>query len=261
MKDKSGTDNNLAKHSPLPLYYQLKTLIEERIASGEYKPGELIPSENQLCKQYSISRTTVRQAIISLVNSGKLIRTQGRGTFVAKSRIEKPTYRLLGFNQDMIDRGVTPTTKILQFVPVLPNDNVRTSLQLEENEAAVYIELLRFADGEVVGLDTSYYPFKRFLKILDEDLTNKSLYNVMRSKFNTFPTRYTYHIEAMHCPREISDHLDIASSDIVMHVFGVVYDQNDVPFEFSEEFYRADRYGFRAEVHIDNNDRFGGLPR
>ncbi len=261
MMNNSGKKQSLDKHSPLPLYYQLKSLIEEKITSGEYLSGELIPSENQFCKQYGISRTTVRQAINNLVSAGKLVRTQGRGTFVSKSRIEKPTYRLMGFNQDMIALGIKPSSKIIQFAPVLPNFQVRTDLQLEENEAAVYIEILRFIDGEIVGFDTSYYPFKRFVHLLDEDLSNKSIYQVMRSKFDTIPTRYTYHIEAMHCPREIANHLEITPNDIIMHVFGLVYDQNDIPFEFSEEFYRADRYSFRAEVQVDRNERFGGFRR
>jgi len=249
----------LDKHSPLPLYYQLEAFIDHLIESGEFSPGEMIPSENQFCKQFNISRTTVRQAINNLVNSGKLVRTQGRGTFVAKSRIEKPTYRLAGFNQDMKEMGIKPGTKILQFSPVLPPSQVRSSLQMEENEVAIYIEVLRFADNQVVGLDTSYYPFKRFFKILDEDLNDRSVYQVLRQKFDTYPTRYTYQIEADNCPREIANHLELNPSDIVLHVFGVVYDQNDAPYEFSEEYYRADRYAFRAEVLVKHNERFGGI--
>ena len=72
--------------NPIPLYYQLKGIIEEQISSGELKPGDKIPSENSLCEKYQVSRTTTRQAITELVNIGKVVRTQGRGTFVTQYR-------------------------------------------------------------------------------------------------------------------------------------------------------------------------------
>jgi GntR family transcriptional regulator len=249
----------LHNHSPIPLYYQLKDLLEEQIASGSFQPGEMIPSENQLCKSYQISRTTVRQALNELVGSGVLVRTQGKGTFVSKSFLEKPAARLSGFNQNMKEIGVKPGSEVLQFAPIVPSFQARTRLHLAENEAAIYIKLLRFANDEVVGIDSSFFPFKRFLKLLDEDFSNQSIYHVFRTKFDTHPTRHTYQIEAIRCPREIANDLEVTPADIVLHVFGIVYDQNDIPFEFSEEFYRADRYAFQAEIRVNEEERFKGF--
>jgi len=259
MSDAQKNKSVLDAHSPIPLYYQLKNWLEEKIDAGDYHPGDQIPSENQLCDQHGISRTTTRQAINLLVSAGKLTRTQGRGTFVNKSRIEKPTFRLAGFNHDMHQIGIKPGSEILQFTPILPPPQVITKLQMKENEAAVFVEILRFADDKIVGIDRSYFAFKRFLKLLDEDLCNKSLYQVLRTKFNTHPTRHSYHIEACRCPREIADNLDIDPSGIVLHVVGTTYDQNDMPFEFSDEYYRADRFSFRAEIQVGDNERFGGF--
>jgi DNA-binding GntR family transcriptional regulator len=70
--------------SPIPLYYQLKQLLHERIRKGELRPGDRIPTEFELIEQFGISRTPVRQAIIELVHEGLLVRTPGRGTFVAE---------------------------------------------------------------------------------------------------------------------------------------------------------------------------------
>lgn len=70
------------KESPLPLYWQLKEIIKEKIGQGELKPGDRIPTENELCKRFAISRTPVRQALAELANEGLLFRRRGRGTFV-----------------------------------------------------------------------------------------------------------------------------------------------------------------------------------
>jgi len=255
----SGKDQSLDKHSPIPLYYQLKNVIEEKIISGDFKASEMIPSENQLCEQYGISRTTVRQAINELVSTGKLIRTQGRGTFVSSPRIEKPSYRLSGFTQDMRDLGHIPRSEVLQFAPFIPPFHIRESLRLDENEAAIILKRLRFAGNDVVGLDISYFSFKRFMKLLDEDLENNSLYQILKDKFIVFPTRSNYYVESHRCPREIADLLEISPADPVLFLREVVFDQNDEPFEVGEEYYRADRYMFRVEIRKNENESMRGI--
>jgi ABC-type glycerol-3-phosphate transport system substrate-binding protein len=78
---------------PLPIYYQLKTLIKQRVDAGEWKPGEQIPTEEELCEYYGISRTPVRQALLELTREGVLTRTVGRGTFVADGEREASVLR------------------------------------------------------------------------------------------------------------------------------------------------------------------------
>src|SRR5258708_39864193 len=101
------------RNSPLPRYYQLKEIIRERIRSGEWKPGELIPSERELSEQYKISRMTARQAITELVNEGMFYREQGKGTFVSRHKITQQLIRLTGFTEDIKTRGQRPGTKVL----------------------------------------------------------------------------------------------------------------------------------------------------
>lgn len=252
-------ESGLDVHSPVPLYYQLKNLLEEQIASGVYKPGDMIPSENKLCDIYAISRTTVRQAIHELVNSGKLTRTQGRGTFIADSYTEKPVDKLFGFTSDMKETGQIPRSKVLQFAPLIPAKHVRVGLRLEENEAAIILRRLRFAEENVLGLAVSYLPFKRFFKLLDENMEDNSLYKTLELKFDTIPLRSVYNVETQRCPREIAKLLEIAPGDPILFLQEVVYDQNDVPFEFVEEFYRSDRFSFRVEIRRHQNESFRGI--
>ncbi len=74
------------RDSPVPIYRQLKEIIKRRIAHGEFKPGERISTEYELCREFSISRTSVRQALLELTQEGYLYRHQGSGTFVNHRR-------------------------------------------------------------------------------------------------------------------------------------------------------------------------------
>ena len=81
----------LTRESPVPLYIQLKQLLIDRIAAGDWKPGDMLPTEEQLQEQYGVSRTTVRLAFKELEIEGKISRQQGRGTFVSEPKISRPS--------------------------------------------------------------------------------------------------------------------------------------------------------------------------
>ena len=84
-----------------PKYYQLATILRERISSGELTAHQPIPSERQLEEIYSVSRTTIRQAIDLLVRQGFLYREHGRGTFVSPQKLQKGISELTSFSEDM----------------------------------------------------------------------------------------------------------------------------------------------------------------
>ena len=254
-------DNELCSMNtaPIPLYYQLKDLLEKQIDSGLLKPGEKIPSENELCDQYYISRTTVRQAIAALANISKLVRTQGLGTFVAESHVTSKNYQLNGFSQDMKRQGLKPSTTILELAPILPPPDVVRNLQITENEAVIFSKRLRYVDDKVLGLDISYFPFSRFSGLLDEDLANNSLYDLLISKYDTFPTRSIFQITSIKCPREVAGLLQITPSEPILHLTEIVYDQKDIVFECGTEYYRGDRYSFNIEIRKQKDEILKGI--
>ena len=105
------SDYTLNKETPVPLYFQLKTLILDRIKDGTYRPGDLIPTENELSSMFNISRTTVRQAVTELVRDGYLYRIKSKGTFVSKPKINQ---RVLSryFSHDDAIRGAGRNMKM-----------------------------------------------------------------------------------------------------------------------------------------------------
>src|SRR5512140_559586 len=142
----------------LPRYFQLASILRDRITSGEFGEHQSIPAERQLEELYSVSRTTIRQALDLLVRQGFLYREHGRGTFVSPLKLQKGVSELTSFSEDMKKRGLVPGQKILQIGNVEPPAKVRSQLELPESVTQVLrIERLRLGDGVPMGLQTSYY--------------------------------------------------------------------------------------------------------
>jgi len=99
----------LQRHTGVPVYRQLQGLVRENIASGVWKVGQAIPSEQALVQQYGIARMTVRQALDGLIREGLLRRERGRGTFVAQQWVERELSRLRSFSEDMRARNMVPS--------------------------------------------------------------------------------------------------------------------------------------------------------
>lgn len=244
------TDNTdvLNNESPIPLYYQLKSFIENQIKAGIWKPGMKISSELELSQQFQISRTTVRQAIGDLVNEAKLERIQGRGTFVAEINPDKQIQRITGFSHEMKARGLVPSSEILKFKIINPPRHIARDLKIEESDHVIILQRLRKGSGKNIAIESAYFRYDRFHELLSIDLSNNSLYETMVREFNTIPKFSRQEIEAIHCPAEEAGLLGIETGAPVFLFHTIAFDQNDQPFERTEGYYRGDRYKIKMSV-------------
>jgi GntR family transcriptional regulator len=111
------------KENPIPYYIQLKQSLSEKIERGEWKPGEQLPSEPELCQVFDVSRTVIRQALQEMAYEGLVVRKKGKGSFVAEPKIsENLAQKLTGFYQDQAERGHPPVSHVLKqsVVPASP---------------------------------------------------------------------------------------------------------------------------------------------
>ncbi len=243
-------NRTLNKNYPLPMYYQLKELLREYIAAGEWKPGDMIPSERELSEQYGISRMTARQALKELTTEGLLYREQGKGTFVAEPKIEQKLTRLTGFSEDMHKRQMEPGGRVLRLELITPSTVVCRALQITPEQNVVLLERLRLAEGEPIALETCHLYFNDVYRLMDEQFENNSLYSILRTKYNVQPTKAQQQVEADLCSRREQDLLQIATGSPVLRNRRIAYSQWERPFEYTESAYRADRYVFQVELGI-----------
>jgi GntR family transcriptional regulator len=238
----------LGNRVPIPLYYQLKTRIEEQIDSGAWKPGDRVPSEAELGEQFQVSRTTVRQALGELAAQGRLTRIQGKGTFVAHPRFHQRLTRLTSFTQDMQTRGQSPGSQILHLGVEPASPAAADALKLSSGQPVIVLQRLRMADGEPMALETACLQRERCASLLQADLGAGSLYAFLSQNLNIIPSRALQALESIGCPAAEARWLGVSKGAPVLHIHRTTFDQFGQPFEQVESFYRGDRYVFHAEL-------------
>lgn len=163
------------KNSPIPVYYQLKEDIKEKINNGVWKVGQCIDSERELSEDYSVSRMTVRQALGELVREGLLIREKGKGTFVCEPKIKQKN--MMSFSQIMNNSGVKYRTQVEEFIII------KTPIELSETfafEEVYKITRSRIVGDEIIGVETVYIPCD-YCGYIDKELLKGSFYGLLKS--------------------------------------------------------------------------------
>lgn len=173
----------LKANSPVALYHQLKSILAKKIMSGEWQSGDRLPPEYELCKQYDVSRITVRQALSELEQEGLVKRRQGVGTFVTLPKIEQQLTSFYSFSEEFRKRGLKPHNEVVKLELIQPSSKVRKALNLPENEQVYYMKRLRYADETLMAIEATYLPAKLFPGLTKEELDTTALYDVMRDRF------------------------------------------------------------------------------
>ena len=243
--------HTIYRNSPIPRYHQLKEILRERIRSGEWKPGALIPSERELSEQYGISRMTARQAITDLVNEGVFYREQGRGTFVTQRKITQQLMRLTGFTEDISARGQQPSTRVLSSRMVLADEQTAERLQIPPGQSIFELQRLRLADNVPLAVELSQLSFKGCERLVEEDLEHNSLYRLLESRYGVPLVEAEQEIEAGLAGPEEADLLKIPGGSSVLYTRRVTYTDRNVPIEYARSVYVGNRYTFYTHLKRD----------
>lgn len=236
-------------NSHIPYYAQLIDLIKEQIDQHVWKPGDRIPGEPELCKEYGISRTVVRQALLELEQDGLIVRRKGKGTFVAFPKIgESLAQKLTGFYQDMLERGIQPVTQVLKQELVPANPKIAEFLQIDPGSEVIEVRRLRFVNEEPIQLVYSYLPCALCPKLAEVDLTNRSLYGFLESECGLFISHGRRFIEAMLAPEAEARLLRVERGAPLIMLESIAYLEDGRPVEYYKAFHRGDRSRFEIEL-------------
>ena len=239
----------LNKNTPIPLYYQLKQWLVEQIDRGELKPGDYIQSERELSEEFEISRMTVRQALLELVNDGKLVRERGKGTFVAEPKISQDLFRLTSFSEDMISRGMKPGAYVIDAT-VKPAPSVpQKHLKLEQEDPVLIITRLRMADEKPMALETTHFPLAKFPRLDEQDFNNMSVYQYIKERYGVVMQYASQSIEVGIPNQKEKELLNIGSNTPILLIERVTFDSNREPLEYVTSAYRGDRYKLYVELN------------
>ena len=242
--------------SSIPYYLQLIKALKEKISKGEWRPGVRIPSEPELCSQYGVSRTVVRQALREIELEGLILRKRGKGTFIAEPKIsESLVQKLTGFYQDMEDRGVQITTQVLKMEILPAAAKVAEQLKINPGEPVYCIQRLRSKYEEPLLLVTTYLPYALCPGLERYDLSNQSLYRVLEKEYGLVISHGRRTIEAVPANQREAELLKIKEYDPLILLNSVTCLENGVPVEYFHAVHRGDRSRFEVELVRKENKR------
>ncbi len=241
---------------PVPMYRQLKELLEEKIHKQKLAAHDKMPSEREMCASYNLSRTTVRQAIDTAVNEGLLYRVHGKGTFVAGPQVNQGLIRLISFEQTLLMRGFKPSMQVLD-IEFLPGDiEKNTLLGLDAQAEIVRAEVLGLADGIPMAFFTYYlsavYAVDAIEELKEYATRGKwfsfARYYKNKLHLNLGIARQTF--EAQVAKEKISKLLKISQGSPVFYLTSIMYTADGQPVELRKSYYRGDRYKFNVDRQI-----------
>ena len=228
-------------NSVVPMYKQILKILSERIAQGVWGPGDKLPPESALMEQFGVSRITVRAAIEELTDSGVLVRSQGKGTFVASPKSTYKANDSIGFTRSCRLAGKTPTSKLVKAEWIYPNQADMDFLHVGESDKIILTQRLRFVDGNPTLIETNHCsPELSFL--LTENLEG-SLFELFESHGITIVNKHRS-LEICYSTKDESELLKIEKNKALILFRDEQFDQNDKPLYLSKQVYNTEHMKF-----------------
>lgn len=243
--------NALDRNSFVPLYAQIHQRLRSLIDSGEIAPGAAVPSERALSEEYRVSRMTARQALRALRQNGLVSQERGLGTFATRFKIDVHTRNLVGFNQDMLQRGLKPTSRLIFIGRESASVDVAEKLGIRPRHKVYRLERLRLANEKPMAYEENFISAALCPGLERYNFERDSLYRIFESEYGIRLSRAAEVLEAAAAVKPVAGYLTVELGTPVLVVHRVVYSDRGDPVESVRTIYRADRY--RATFHLTKN--------
>lgn len=232
----------LNRHTGVPLYHQLKTAILRDIEAGRWKPGDRIPTEDELIARFHVSKITVRQAVRELAQMGCVRREQGRGTFVQRPPIEEGPRELTSFTGEMRTHGLRAASQVLEQSIVDAAEEIASPLEIGVAEPVFRLRRLRFANDEPMGVQTAYLAMRLVPGIDRMSFAGASLYEILATRYALFPTAARETHQAVPVPHDVAALLRVPPGSAALAAERLTSLADGRPLEYVQSIMRGDRY-------------------
>jgi GntR family transcriptional regulator len=232
-----------------PLYQQIKALIMQSLQTGEWKPGELIPSEVELAYRYKVSQGTVRKAIDELSADNLVVRRQGKGTFVATHHEARVQFRFLRLMPDAGDAH-QPENQILEVKRLRGPAEVARVLDIKAGDSVVFIRRLQRFDGVPTIMEEIWLPGAIFKGLTAERLAEYKgpMYGLFETEFGTQMIRASEKLKAVAADELSVELLKVQPGTPLLSVERVAFTYGDRPVELRRALYVTTEYHYHNEL-------------
>lgn len=232
-----------------PLYQQIKGLMLQAMQSGEWRPGEAIPSEMELAARYKVSQGTVRKAIEELAAENLVVRRQGKGTFVATHSERHIRYRFLRLVPDTGDSSSEGPAqrRVLECKRVRASAEIARQLALRTGDAVMQVRRVLSFGGQPTILEDLWLPGHTFRGLSAQRLESYPgpTYAMFEEDFGVRMVRAEEKIKAVLAEPELSALLGVSRATPLLSVERVSCTYNDAPMELRRGLYRTDTHHYR----------------
>ena len=243
MNDRTQIDRD----NPQKLYLQLYGIIRGKIERGEWAVESQIPTEEELCRLFDVSKATVRIAVAELVREGYLRRRQGKGTFVCKRVIPEGLSMLTSFREIMLEAGVVFETRVLAQTVLMLTDDLELKLDVPDDKHIIYLRRVRLVEGEPILLQDSYLPHAFCPTLLSEELEHQSVLEFLEERCGVRVTRVRDYIEIAALAEEEARILALPAGSPVLLLEQYFY-AGDAQVMYTRSIQRPERFRFFIEL-------------
>lgn len=230
----------------IPRHTQISEWLRGQINDGHYEADEKLPSENELCDKFDVSRVTIRRALQTLENEGLIYRCQGLGSFVADRRSPHSFSTLNDFSEELAESGMKASSKLLSFTQkdIRDQQDILSALEMENKSLAVEVERIRLGDGQPLAYDITWLPVFYGQLIEGYDLQKHTIFDILEEEFDISIEKGRFRIEAALADKKLATHLQINIHAPVLIINRISYTVGDKPVYYQQRYYRNDKVVF-----------------
>jgi GntR family transcriptional regulator len=243
------------RNSPVPFYFQLAEIVEEEIVNGRWEPGMRLPSEPDLCQQYALSRTTIRQALARLEQEGLITRDKGRGTFVANSRPRSWLIQTTEgfFHDEFVRTGHRVNSRMLRLEQATLPHWASSALELPFDSEGVIVERVRTVDNLVALYVVNCLPRSLADVVLGLD-PDESLYQRLAEKGGIKVIGGRRAVEAVSAGPRLAELLEVEPTHPLAYIESVSQDPEGQQIDCYRAWLRTDRMRIDITVSSQRSD-------
>ncbi|AQM59169.1 GntR family transcriptional regulator [Clostridium baratii] len=229
-------------------YEEIACDIQKKIESGYYRPNDQLPFEKDMCKEYGVSRITIKKAMDSLVMKGLVAKRRGAGTFVKDIESDEvsnisTSNQFEGFSKTF--SGMDIVSKIIEFKVIIPDYDIAQKLKITDEDFVYYIVRARYANEIPYVVEYTYMPINIIPGVKKETLKG-SLYEYIEETLN-LKIKSAHRTIRATLPNEIEqEYLNISENFPILEVEQIAFLDNGQPFEYSKSRHRSDKFEFKS---------------